>query len=221
MERFVWQDFKLSLPFEKVLNTLRIEEEEDVALIREKWEIVHELACPKVIVCDCPCEVKGDVVEIQGHLFSSPTLLKELTGIHRVFPYVVTCGTEIDDWSHEEEDPIVALWLDMIKGLVLEETRELFSTRMKERYGIKSFSSMAPGSGNLDTWPIEQQRPLFDLIADVKTDAGVTLTDKYLMLPTKSVSGILYPGEVDHITCQLCKRTNCVGRRAEYKGAHA
>ena len=35
---------------------------------------------------------------------------------------------------------------------------------------------------------------------------GVTLTDTFLMLPNKTVSGIFYPTEVDFVTCQLCHR---------------
>ncbi len=36
------------------------------------------------------------------------------------------------------------------------------------------------------------------------------------MLPTKSVSGILFPTEHDFASCQLCQRGDCPNRRARY-----
>jgi hypothetical protein len=36
------------------------------------------------------------------------------------------------------------------------------------------------------------------------------------MVPTKSVSGIIFPTEADFQSCQLCERENCPNRRAPY-----
>jgi hypothetical protein len=44
----------------------------------------------------------------------------------------------------------------------------------------------------------------------------VTLTDSFLMVPTKSVSGIVFPTEVSFESCRLCPRSDCPGRRAKY-----
>ena len=75
---------------------------------------------------------------------------------------------------------------------------------------------MNPGSGDVDIWPIEQQRELFSLFGDVKALIGVTLTDSFLMIPNKTVSGVFYPTEVDFVTCQLCHRERCPNRRAPF-----
>ena len=45
------------------------------------------------------------------------------------------------------------------------------------------------------------------------------LTDTFLMVPIKSVSGIFFPTEVSFESCQLCPRENCIGRRAPYDPA--
>ena len=36
------------------------------------------------------------------------------------------------------------------------------------------------------------------------------------MVPTKSVSGILFPAEETFASCQLCPRDDCPNRRAPY-----
>jgi len=76
---------------------------------------------------------------------------------------------------------------------------------------------MAPGSGSADIWPITQQKELFSIFGDVESQIGVRLTDTYLMIPIKSVSGVIFQTETTFETCQLCPREACIGRSAEYK----
>ena len=73
---------------------------------------------------------------------------------------------------------------------------------------------MNPGS--LPDWPIQQQRPLFQLLGDPNTAIGVELTASYLMEPNKSVSGIRFPTEERFESCMLCPRQDCPGRRSAY-----
>ena len=77
-------------------------------------------------------------------------------------------------------------------------------------------SRMAPGSGAADVWPIAQQKELFSIFGNVEDLIGVKLTDRYLMIPIKSVSGILFETETTFVTCQLCPREACIRRRAPY-----
>ena len=50
---------------------------------------------------------------------------------------------------------------------------------------------MSPGASEKYVWPIEQQKELFSLFEYVEKLIGVKLTDSYLMIPNKSVSGFL------------------------------
>jgi hypothetical protein len=77
-------------------------------------------------------------------------------------------------------------------------------------------SRMAPGSGAANVWPLTQQKALFSIFGDVEDMIGVKLTDRYLMVPIKSVSGIFFLHENPFVSCMLCPRENCVGRRAPY-----
>ena len=68
-------------------------------------------------------------------------------------------------------------------------------------------------------WPIEQQRELFALLGDVEGLIGVRLTASFLMVPTKSVSGLRFASAAEFYSCQLCRREKCPGRRAPFDRA--
>jgi hypothetical protein len=73
---------------------------------------------------------------------------------------------------------------------------------------------MNPGS--LESWPITQQKELFSILGNVEDLIGVKLTERYTMIPVKSVSGICFPTEIKFESCQLCPREKCIGRRAAF-----
>ena len=73
---------------------------------------------------------------------------------------------------------------------------------------------MSPGT--LEDWPIEEQSPLFSILKGVEEYIGVGLSESFLMIPKKSVSGIYFPTETTFYSCQLCIKERCPGRRAGY-----
>lgn len=215
MERHVWTDYRPTLAFDKLAQRLRLQDEEDLALMAANYETAMALARPKAVWRECAINgVDGETVTVEGTRFASPVLAEKLANVYRVFAFVASCGAEVDEWSHAEQDPIVGLWLDILKEMILGDARAQFMGHLKERYALPKVSAMSPGSGNVDVWPIEQQKPLFALIGGVERDTGVRLTGSCLMLPTKSVSGILFATEEDFVTCSLCSRKNCPNRRA-------
>lgn len=214
----IFDDITLSLTTEQMVEALHLSDPDDITLMDEKRKQALAIARPKALYTLRHVDgIEGEEIHIAPYTFASQILAEKLAGVHMVFPFVVTCGTEVDDWSHQEEDYFLQLWLDMIKELLLGQARRQFYSYIKERYHIPAVASMSPGSGNLDTWPIAQQRPLFDLLGGVTDQIGVELTEGYLMLPTKSVSGILFPSDSEFITCSLCRRENCPNRRAAYR----
>ena len=217
-DTFIFDDFTIDLPLAEVTARLKLTDEDDVLFIQEKLNTALEIARPKAICRICSVdEITGAEVFIEGHRFASDVLAKNLEDKHRVFAYVITCGLEVDAWSHREEDPVAAFWLDIIKEMILGKAIQQFYAHLKNTYGFQKTASMSPGSGNLDVWPIAQQKELFALLGDVQANIGVTLTDSFLMLPTKSVSGVMFPSEVDFVTCSLCSRAKCPNRRAPQK----
>ena len=210
----------VTVTLERALKRLKIEDDEDIALISGLFETAKQIARPKVLYKEAFVEeISGINVKINGCNFESDVLAATLKNVHRVFAYVCTCGTEVDNWSHREKDYVVSLWLDMIKEMFLHDAIVFLTEHLKKSYQIEKLSAINPGSGNVDNWHISQQKQLFNMIGNVKEEIGVTLTDSFLMLPTKSTSGLYFPSETDFANCALCTRKNCVGRHAEFDKA--
>lgn len=159
----------------------------------------------------------GSRVEIGGRWFESEVLAENLAGIHRVFAYVATCGPEIYDLDISDLDPFASFWHDTLKTRAVRTAASHVCELTKTTYGIERLSSMNPGSGDVDVWPIRQQAPLFEVLGDVEGAIGVRLTESYLMVPDKSVSGVFFPSDTSYVNCQSCTRAICPDRRAPYR----
>ncbi len=162
-------------------------------------------------------ERSADEVVIDGIRFASRVLRVNLDPIHRAFPHVATCGKELDEWSEGVADPLDRFAADLIKELAVRDALEYLRAHISDGHAIKKLSHMNPGS--LPDWPLPQQAPLFELLGDLEALIGVRLTESFLMLPTKTVSGIFFPTEATFESCQLCPREVCPNRRAPYEQA--
>ena len=172
---------------------------------------------PKAAYRECFINVRGDeTVTIDGVTFTSRALRMNLENVQRVFPFVATCGAELDRVARPGGDVLADFWWDTIKAALLGAAARYFDEHLTRKFRLGRSISMSPGSGDVSVWPIEQQRQLFALLGDVQTDIGVTLTDSCLMVPNKTISGIRFPTEHDFRACQVCHRENCSSRSAPF-----
>jgi len=211
-----------SIPFScdetEVFARLRMKASEewadDVRLTVAKAAAV---ARPKAVFRESFIERRdSQTVTIDGVTFTSRVLCSNLEAVERVFPFVTTCGTEIDALPLVSGDVFEQFCRDTIKELALAAALRFLSDYLREAYALPKITSMHPGSGDRNVWPIEQQKLLFHLLGDGPRRIGVVLTETCLMIPNKSISGIFYPAAVDFSTCRLCHRPNCPSRRAPF-----
>ena len=148
-----------------------------------------------------------------GVVFSSRVLPKLFGTGDLIFPYIVSIGPELDalDGGH---DMLGRYWLDIAKTMVLQSAGDSFSRYLRNNYGETRLTHMNPGE--LNDWPVTQQRQLFSLFDGVASEIGVFLTDGCMIRPTKSRSGIFFQNEDGFETCRLCTQRKCPGRRAAY-----
>jgi hypothetical protein len=183
-------------------------------------EHVRTVARPKALYRECFVEARGGAtVTISGVTFESHVLRRNLEGVERVFPYVATCGREVDDVLSDSGDFATLFWLDGLKTALLNAAREHLTEHLARYHALGKTATMNPGSGDSAMWPIAQQRQLFALLGDVRGETGVELTESFLMIPNKTVSGICFPTEVDFRSCQLCHRADCPSRAAPFDQA--
>lgn len=205
---------RIKFTLEGILKKLRLDKRFSTE-IRDVLEKANEVARPKALYTISYVENRGyNTVDINGIMFTSRVLRINLDTVERVFPYIITCGKELDSIVFND-DYLKNYCMDTIKHIALKASRIYLKKYLKEQYQIKKLSSMNPGSGNIDLWPIEQQKNLFSIFGNPEDLIGVTLTKDYLMIPTKSISGI-FLADIKFENCQLCERINCPSRRAEY-----
>lgn len=160
---------------------------------------------------------KGErTVEISEVTFESLVLRHNLETTNKVFPFIITVGPDLERAASAQDDLLKQYYLEEMANFALEKSAAWLSSQLEERYGLGPLSAMSPGS--LEDWPITEQQKLFLIFGDTERLVGVRLTDSLLMLPRKSISGILFPSEEGFQSCQLCDRAHCPGRRAPFNG---
>jgi hypothetical protein len=210
------------IPFDlntnQLLENLRIKPNTDRAKgVEDLVDEVREIGKPKALYKASYIEEKGgDTITLEGVRFTSLALRKNLDSIERIFPYVATCGAEVDNIEIVQGDLQKKVWIYFLKGILLQASMRFLREHVAERYKISNVSSMNPGSGDASVWPFEQQRELFAICGDVEASIGVRLTKSRILVPDMSVAGVLFPTEVDFQSCQLCHRERCRSRRAPF-----
>ena len=186
-------------------------------------ELIHrirDVAKPKAIFrVSYIDKMAPGTVTIEDITFHSQTMRQNFENIGRVFPFVATCGKEVDDYLVDKDDILKQYWLNSIKMALLQASLDKLRKTLQKRYQLKKLSAMNPGSGDASIWPIEEQPLLFSIFGGdhaVFQEIGVRLLPTYLMVPEMSVSGILFPTETSYHNCQLCQREECPGRRAHF-----
>lgn len=211
-------DIPFDLDTESLMKQLRVVPgTDDAREFHDLLNMAKHNGKPKAMYAECFIEAKGhDTVRIEGTTFTSLTLRRALDTVERVFPFVVTCGHEIDETITVKGDFLKEFWRDTVKASLLSSASRYLCDYLHRKFRLSKTAIMSPGSGDVTVWPIEQQKELFALLGDVHRHIGVTLTDSCLMVPNKTVSGVRFPTEKDFRTCQVCHREHCPSRSAPF-----
>jgi hypothetical protein len=216
MESRILDAIPLQFDLDQLSKQLRIKEGaghlEKLKKLAEQAQVVGK---PKAFYRMAYIEERtDDRVKVNGVWLSSRVLQVNLEKAHRIFPFVATCGRELEEWSQPITDLLEKYWADAIKETALRQTVKYLNEYLVENFRPGNLSRMNPGS--LPDWPLAEQRPLFTILGEGPGAIGMQLTEHFLMLPIKSVSGIWFPTEESFESCGLCPRENCRGRRAAY-----
>lgn len=214
----VLNNIPFALDPKKLFSKLKMDSGSEYAKeLQELMNSVSPMVKPKAIYKVCYIESRnGDIVNIDGVEFTSRVLKTNLEKVERVFPFIATCGDELENLDIPQDDFLQRYWIDTIKEMALSASINYLYEHIKKKYALKKLPSMSPGSGAEGVWHIEQQKQLFSLFGNVEEQIGVKLTDSYLMIPNKSLSGMCFSEGIEYITCQLCPREKCPGRKAPY-----
>lgn len=216
MKPTVLDNIPFRIAVEDVAPQLHVEPDtEDWDALGRLVEQAAALARPKAIFTTSYIEERGPgFVEIGGVRWESRVMCDNLKDVHRAFPYVATCGTEVERWAEGIADMVESWWADITMVHVLGKAIQHLNAHLRDSLKLGKIANMNPGS--LPDWPITEQPRLFSLLGDVEAAVGVRLTESMLMVPRKSVSGLYFQNDADYANCELCTREGCPGRRKPF-----
>ncbi len=134
--------------------------------------------------------------------------------VRRAFIYAVSCGRGLFEIAAREEEPLRRWWADAVAEDAMKAADKEFRIVLRQKYRLGRTARMNPGS--FPDFSITCQAGIFRLLEQETARIGLSLTSSYLMIPPKSVSGILYETRKEFENCMLCPIEGCPSRRAEY-----
>jgi hypothetical protein len=181
--------------------------------LRDLIEMVLPVVRPKVMYKVAQVTlVDGKRLAVDGVEFTHHVPSLNFSLGERVFPYVATCGLEIEEMKFPG-DLMKDYCLNIIKNVILmRSANKYFEDHLRQNYMLQELSRIGPGEAMGST---AQQKPLFALLGDVEGAVGVRLSEHNMMVPEKSSSGIFFETAVRIESCQLCPN-QCNARRAPY-----
>ena len=173
----------------EILRYLRtnsgVEDEMLLKLIDDTIRQVERTANPKSIYRIFNCTVTENALIIDNVEFKSKRLAENLKGCKKVAILAATAGTECDRLlraSSFEGARLVVM--QAVLAAKIEEICDALQESIETENNIKTRSRFSPGYYDLD---ISEQKKLFSLL-EITKRCGITLTDTYQMIPTKSVT---------------------------------
>ena len=211
----ILDNIRINLSLDEIRRRLHMKKDSDLSAVTALVDIAQRLIQPKALYNICYVEEKHeDSILVGGLRLKSRVLRKNLDQVERIFPFVITLGNKLGEKQNACTDLLENYYLDTIGNVALNAVRNHLNQHLQAKFALEKIASMAPGS--LSDWPIEEQTPLFKLLGDVEAQIGVRLTQSFLMIPAKSVSGVFFPTETSFQSCQLCPRERCESRKAKY-----
>jgi len=180
-------------------------------LLKEAVDIARPKAIYKLSSVE---KSEGNSVLIDDREIESSVVKVNLKNCRRVFPFIATCGVEIEEWANDLESRMHRFWADAIQIFLLGYAIDAMKHDIQNKFKTGSTSTMNPGS--LKDWPIAGQQTIFSLMGEEYKQTGVQLTDNFMMKPLKSVSGLEFASDDKFYNCQLCPKKNCSMRHAPY-----
>ena len=175
-----------------------VPDQEMLRLIERLWNALLPLCKPwgGYRLIDGGCVGEGIVRVGEAILHTGSVIAEAMQEATSIAVFTVTLGAGYDKWMEDikAEDNIMHEFVASSMGSILadsltSELIEILHTSAKEK-GLRLTNNYSPGYCG---WHLSEQKLLFSLLPD--GISGITLTDSCLMLPIKSVSGIVGVGE--------------------------
>jgi len=169
-------------------------------------------------IWDCHAEGDTGTVALGEVKIKSQNLARHLNCCSKAVLFAATLGTEADNLirKYSAMDMEKALIAQAVCAVMIEDycdtvvCKAAQSPLLKELYPVARFS---PGYGDFD---ISWQKDVLKLL-DCEKQIALTLTDGYMLIPSKSVTAVVGFGkeraECEKEKCSRCANTQCTYRK--------
>lgn len=186
---------------------------ETLKMIESAEEKLCASVTPRTLSRRFKCRVGEDGVTFGGYFFKSKKLSSHLSGCEEIFLTAVTLGAEADNLLRRASitDMGGAAVMQAVSAALTESVfNALCESLEKELAGQSLF--LKPGfSPGYSDFNIKYQREIFELL-DCSRRIGLSLSDSYMMVPTKSITsivGITSQRQCVRSKCKLCPKADC------------
>lgn len=191
-------------------------EESILKLIEELWNSLKDLCVPYAGYCILKGGKHGqnEVIVNDLVLQTGPVIAEAMGEASEIAIFTATLGVGYDVWMEQikSEDNILNEFIaNSMATVIIESITEELIALLKHSVAGQELTITNNYSPGYCGWSLFEQRKLFSLLPnDV---SGITLTESCLMLPIKSVSGIIGVGKnviKRPYRCAVCDmRTRC------------
>jgi len=163
---------------------------------------------------------EGSIKILDKQINPQQQICEYMKGAEKLALFVCTAGEGFTTRSHEynkEGEYLKGFITDTMGSWVVERAMDLIQEKLKNTFReleMHITNRYSPGYCN---WPVSDQQSLFSLLPE--QPCNIRLTGSSLMIPIKSVSGIIGIGKKVKkrgYACDICNNKKCIYRNKKY-----
>ncbi len=182
------------------------------------------IQCGFVILPSHVVKINSSSIQYDSIVFHTGLIIsKRLRKSCTFAVFVATAGNKFERWSRElqsasggSDDMMKTFIVDTIGSEIAERTADWLDKQLSadvKKFGWKITNRYSPGYCD---WNVSEQQKLFSILPP--NFCNITLTESSLMIPIKSVSGIIGLGpdvKKESYECSICDMEDCFRRKEE------
>ena len=190
------------------------------ALFNNAMEIFTQIAKPLSLLRELSINELDTIFEGEGNNAEDTPLEHIYPKADQLALFALTMGSDISlkiEQLFKDNDFALGSMLDAVASLAADKAAEVCEDYFHTHLGKQPDSCVLSYSPGYCGWHISAQKNLFQFLRPGKI--GIALNDSYLMIPLKSVSGVLVAGKKeihffdnDFPFCNDCKTYSCLVR---------
>lgn len=160
-----------------------------------------------------------ETLQVDDKIFHVGKIIaRQLRGSEQYVFFTTTAGMEFDRLQHQlnaEGDIVKCYLVDCIGSIIAEKAADYMEMVLQENINQLSWKHTNRFSPGYCGWHVSEQAALFSIFPH-PNPCGIHLTESSLMLPIKSVSGVIGIGpsvrKLEY-SCKLCSFERCYRRK--------